>query len=140
MEHGLGHLPFTEKQIVTPTGMFIRHSMWFEDFSTFSSFQFSLSLPCGQNFSSWNGLRLSTYFWIYLELFLKRENILGINKLVISYCVSLVIYEVFHPYPKALHMKCELNCNTGFLEAFEYLVSWLDVDILSFRKPLCCLI
>lgn len=25
VEHGLGHLPFTEKQVVTPTGMFIRN-------------------------------------------------------------------------------------------------------------------
>lgn len=32
-------------------------------------------------------------------------------------------------------MKWEHKSYTGFLEAFDYLVSWLDVDFLSFKKP-----
>lgn len=28
VEHGLGHLPFTEKQVVTPTGMYMRGSIF----------------------------------------------------------------------------------------------------------------
>jgi hypothetical protein len=36
VEHGLGHLPFTEKQVVTPTGVFTG-SIFFNSFKQYAA-------------------------------------------------------------------------------------------------------
>lgn len=109
MEHGLGHLPFTEKQIVTPTGMFIRHSIWSE-VNYLSLFQFIYHYVACRIVTS---LRRQDWSWLLIlrmdqewSCLLLTLNILGINNLVISCVVYEVRAQILYRFARGIWLPC----------------------------------